>query len=314
MSRQSAMSITHNYMPLEVLYQKLLAWFRHHKHAVVAFSGGVDSTLVLKAAIDSLGPENVLAVTADSPSLPRSELDDAKQYVRLLGAKHLIVKTKELDNPAYIRNHSDRCYHCKQAFYAAVLREAETFCKKLSEEEQGASVGRGSSVIVDGNNADDLSDTRPGLRAADEAGVKHPFVELGIGKMTVRELSRFCSLPSSDKPEMACLASRIPTGTKVDEKNLAMVESAEAELNKLGFSGARVRYHELGFGQAAGSLSAHSAPSFLARIELDPAKIHEMTAPETRQKIVEAVKQAGFHYVVIDLEGYKKGGVPRSAV
>lgn len=286
----------------EEQYQGLLAWFLPFEHVVVAFSGGVDSTLVLKAAADAMGPDKVLAVTADSPSLPRHELLQTKQLAQMIGVEHLIVPTSELEDAAYVENKGDRCYYCKGSLYAEIITILQERFNQ-SDLEQGKDVLFPQRVIVDGANYDDLQDIRPGMTAAEEAGVRHPLVEMEIGKNSVRALSRLRGLPNWDKPEMACLASRISVGNTVTREKLSMVETAELALKNLGFGHYRVRYHELG--------SDSSAPHTLARIELAEDEFPKAGEKAVREELSRAVKDAGFSYVVIDVEGYRKGGVPR---
>ena len=285
---------------IEHFYQKLKAWHHPYSALAVAFSGGVDSTLVLYSAVQSLGVDAVLAITADSPSLARRELNSAKQFTTRLGIRHLILASTELSDPAYSCNQEDRCYHCKRNFYDELTR---TLPKH--KHQSGANI---NWVIADGTNADDLSDSRPGLLAANEAGVLHPLLDCGIGKQLARELSRYCGLTEWNKPEMACLASRIEKGTRITEAKLAMVEDTESALRKLGFSKLRVRYHELKPGAEGSSSESGDRPAALARIELDAEDIAKAAAPKLSCKIVTAAKKAGFAYAVLDLEGYKKGG------
>jgi len=278
----------------------------------VAYSGGVDSALVLHAACQSLGCRQVVAITADSPSLARSELEDARAFTRSLGVLHLVAATSELSNPDYARNDAQRCYHCKHTFYGTAIREAAAFFSANDDyEADGAPNGR--TALVDGTNADDFCDTRPGLRAAEQAQVKHPLADCGIGKQQVRQLSRHCGLPMWNKPAMACLASRIEQSTCVTKENLAMVEQAEAALRRLGCAGVRVRYHQLGRAGADSGADSHGSGLTLARVELAEQDLAQAGSAVWREKAVAAVKEAGFSYVALDLEGYKRGGKPREA-
>ncbi len=286
------------------LYEKLLKWFTPYHTVLVAFSAGVDSTLVLHAAVESLGLKRVIAVTADSPSLARRELEEAKALTAKLGVRHVIILSQELENPNYSQNDSDRCYYCKKSFYCELLTQAPVIVSTVHGEQSSGSA-TDSWLIVDGANADDLRDIRPGLRAAAEAGVAHPFVECGFGKDEVRKLSLHCGLPTWDKPEMACLASRIQNSTQVSANKLAMVEQAEESLRSLGFSNLRVRYHEL---SSPSPDNPNQTIPTLARIELSTESIEQAAAPRIRENIIRGVKNAGFSFVVLDLEGYKKGG------
>ncbi len=267
--------------------ERLVAWFPGSGTVTVAFSGGVDSALVLAAAMRACGAGRVRAVLADSPSLPRRELGEAQEIAALLGAPLEILLTHELSSPDYRKNDASRCYHCKSALYGAVLNRL-------------MSSGSNAALIVDGTNADDGSDVRPGLRAANEARVRHPLAECGLTKRAVRDVSRLWGLPTWNKPEMACLASRVPHGTEVSEPKLALIEAAEAELLRCGFRGGRVRLHELP--AAAGDVA------FLARIELAPSDVIRAADPDMRTRLAGALRQLGFAFVTVDLEGYRRGG------
>jgi uncharacterized protein len=265
-------------------YRKLVQWFSKPELTYVAFSGGVDSALVLHAAVEGAGKSKVKAVTADSASLPRAELEAVEQSVRTLGVEWIVLKTEELDDPLYRANSGDRCYHCKQTLYKA-LRPIST---------------KPGMVTVDGTNLSDFGDTRPGLRAATEQGVLHPLVECGFDKSLVRAVSRMIGLATADKPASACLSSRIPVGTEVSAEKLARVEAAEAALRSLGFFQVRVRYHE-GF-------SANGKPNFsdlLGRVEFGIEELSRALEPLMTGRIVEAVTSAGFNRVEIDPNGYR---------
>jgi uncharacterized protein len=254
---------------------RLAAALRRHGRLLVAFSGGVDSALVLQAAVDALGPERVLAVTGVSPSLARRELDEAKALATRIGAPHRLLATRELEDPRYAANPADRCYFCKSELYER-LREL--------------AAAEGWEAIADGTNADDTRDVRPGRRAAAERGVVSPLLEAGLGKDAVRALSRRLGLPTWDKPEMPCLSSRIPYGSAVDPQKLRQIEVAEECLRAAGVRGGRVRHH-----------------GDLARVELPPADLGRLADRGFRERIVEGIRHAGFRYVTLDLEGYRKG-------
>ena len=255
-------------------YDHLLDWFKGHEGVLVAFSGGVDSTLLAKAAHDALG-ERALALTAVSASLAPQDLQEAKELAEQFGIRHRLETSHETSLAAYVINDGDRCYHCKTELYR--------ICSRVALEE-------GLNTIVNGLNTDDLGDHRPGSRAADECGVRSPFVELGIDKKIIRKFSAALDLPTADKPEMACLASRFPTGTPVSITGLGRVATAEALIASLGFSQYRVRFHD-----------------DLARIELPPDELPRAMEPALRTTIIEGIKKAGFRFVTIDLEGYSRG-------
>jgi uncharacterized protein len=279
---------------IESLYISLKRWFAPFRRVFVAFSGGSDSTLVLKAAADSLTAGNVTAVTADSPSLCRSELEEAKNFAGSIGVGQVVLQTEELNQESYTKNDENRCYYCKQTFYDAV--------SNLLLKHGGP-----DTAVVDGSNYDDLSDIRPGLRAAEEFKVRHPLAELGIGKTAVRSISRTLGLASADKPEMACLSSRLMPGVRISPEKLAMVEAAEKALTALGFRGARVRYHEL---MPQNSVGNGDKVQSLARIEVSQAEIAKITPDAVRLAIIAAILDAGFCYATLDLCGYRKGGRP----
>ncbi len=278
-------------------YNKLLVWFKPYRLVLVAFSGGVDSCFVLKAAVDSLGRENVRAITGDSPSLARQELAEAKEFANSLGVAHILLPTKELENPDYQANLGNRCYFCKSTLYQTI---GEEILKRLNLIVPDTTSGNFSYVIVDGTNLDDLKDQRPGHAAAKEAGVKHPLVECGFTKEMVRSCSKILNLKTWDKPAMACLSSRVAVGTNVSLEKLSLIESSEQILKELGFKGFRVRYHEL--------QSNKEQKEKLARIELENNADNIALIKVDQGNIVTKIKELGFSFVTLDLEGYKKGG------
>lgn len=245
--------------------------------AIVAFSGGVDSTLLLRVAHDVLG-DRVEAVTAVSPSLAAEERLATVSLGRAIGARHRFVETREMDDPGYVRNDGRRCYHCKRELYG-VLRT-------IARQRPGVTLLYGAIV-------DDLGDDRPGMQAAAEAGVRAPLLEAGMTKALVRDLSRRLGLPTWDKPAMACLASRIPRGTPVDADLLGRIDAAESAVRRLGYRQVRVRS---GGGKA--------------RLELDPKDLGRALEYPERDRLAEAIRAAGFDVVEIDPAGYRTGGAP----
>jgi uncharacterized protein len=240
----------------------------------VAYSGGTDSAFILAVARDTLG-EHALALTADSPSVPRSELEAARALAAGLGVQHVVLPTAELDDPAYRANTPDRCYFCKSNYLDELLAYASA---------------HGFTALVDGANADDLGDYRPGQKAARERSVRSPLQEVGLTKAEIRALARERGLPNWNKPAAACLASRIPYGTPVTAEALAQIEAAEAHLQRLGFRQVRVRHH-----------------GAVARLELEAAELAR--AVELRETIIAAVQESSFTYVTLDLAGFRSGSM-----
>ncbi|TEU17320.1 MAG: ATP-dependent sacrificial sulfur transferase LarE [Anaerolineales bacterium] len=245
---------------------------------VVAFSGGVDSTLILALCLQVLGPDRVLAVTANSPTLPRSELDEAAALARELGARHVIITTVELQDERFATNPPDRCYYCKQELF--------TRLRTVADRE-------GCKHIVYGATAADLGDLRPGMRAAREAGAIAPLLDAGFTKEDVRSLSQQLGLRTWDKPAMACLSSRFPYGTRITQENLRRVERGEHLLrHQLGFRQVRVRQHDS-----------------IARIEIHPEEFPRLLEELTRGHIISQFKKLGYTYVTLDLEGFRSGSM-----
>jgi len=250
-------------------------------HALVAFSGGVDSTLLLKLAVDMLGAHRVVAVTADSASLAREDLAEARELARTMGVEHVVVETAELDNPLYRANVGDRCYFCKQELFSRMADLARS---------------RGMSQVMYGAIGADRADERPGQRAAAEQGVVAPLQEAGLSKADVRELARSFGLPNWDRPQNACLSSRIPHGEAVTPAKLSQVEAAEAALRREGFRQVRVRH-----------LDGH------ARIEVDPEDVGRFRDAALRARVARALEAVGFSSVAVSRSGYQPGGANRGA-
>jgi len=244
--------------------------------ALVAFSGGVDSTLVLAVAKKVLG-DKVLAVTAESDSVPERELQTAQHLAETLGVKHRIIHTEEMSSPDYLKNPANRCYYCKSELYGKL--------SKVAAEHKLTS-------ILNGINLDDLGDHRPGITAANEAGIISPLAELGFNKQDVRDLAREMDLPNWEKPALACLSSRIPYGQPVTTEKLSMIEQAEGALLAEGFRQVRVRHH-----------------GDMARIELPQEDIPGLLKNWLTEKINLRLREIGFQYVTVDLEGYRSGSL-----
>lgn len=249
--------------------------------AVVAFSGGVDSSVVLALAVSELGPEHVRAATACSETYPERERETARAVAQVLGVRHIELPTQELAIAGFAANPPDRCYYCKGELFSSLW--------ELAQRE-------GVAAVVDGANQDDLGDFRPGLRAADEAGVRHPLIEAGLGKTAVRAIGRRLALPNWERPAMACLSSRFPYGERITLEKLAMVEAAETWLRDRGVEPVRVRHHE------AGGVA-------MARIEVGPADIIRLTDAVERGQLVEAFLAFGYTYITLDLIGFRSGSL-----
>ena len=257
--------------------ERLLEILRGLDRVAVAFSGGIDSTVVAQAAQLALGARAV-AVTADSASVPRAEVAEAVELARRIGIRHRVVATEEFSDPDYVRNDGTRCYYCKSELYARI----EAILPEL-----------GAEVICSGANLDDLGDYRPGLTAAAEHAVRHPLQEAGMSKADVRALARAWGLPTWDKPASPCLSSRLAPGVEVTHERTARVEAAEAYLKGLGLRELRVRLHE----------------GELARIEVPAAELARLAEPPVREALVKKLKELGFAFVTLDLEGFRSGSL-----
>jgi len=246
------------------------------KKVLVAFSGGVDSTFLLKVARDVLG-QNVLAVTASSETYPQEEIGDAEKLARKLKVRHLVIHTCELENPDFVSNPPQRCYFCKQELFSRL--------KEIAEAES-------IPYVLDGANYEDIEDFRPGAAAAHELGIRSPLKEAKLIKNEIRALSKKLNLTTWDKPSLACLSSRFPYYSEIDKESLKQIGQAEKFLKKLGFKQVRVRHHD-----------------HIARIEIEAEEFPKIIKNGVREKIVENFKKFGYTYVSLDLAGYRTGSM-----
>ena len=260
------------YRKLEILKEIL----REIKSALIAYSGGVDSTFLLKVARDTLGSD-VLAVTADSPTYPSQEIQEAKALAKKLSVRHLTIETEEFADSNFVSNPPDRCYYCKKELFSKL--------RKIARENH-------LNHILDGSNLDDEKDFRPGMRAAREFGVRSPLREAGFTKEDIRQLSKELDLATWNKPALACLASRFPYGKPLTKQDLGRVGKAEKLLRDMGIGQIRVRHH-----------------GHIARIEVPRGEINRFLSDSFRKKLVDKLKELGYTYVTLDLEGYRTGSM-----
>jgi pyridinium-3,5-biscarboxylic acid mononucleotide sulfurtransferase len=268
-------------LELDAKLARMREIFAPMSSVIVAFSGGVDSTFVLKVAYDTIG-DRVLALTTTSPTMPDEDRDSALAMAQVIGAHHLIVESNELEIPGYSANPLNRCYLCKHNLF--------TVCEAKAAE-------LGIDNIVDGLNLDDLHDYRPGMQAASEKRVRHPLVEAELSKAEIRELSRAMRLPTWDRPASPCLSSRFPYGTEITVEGLAKVAAGERILHAMGFKVARVRFH-----------------GEVARLELERSEIARIFETQNRDIVDREFKKIGFRFVAIDLKGFRSGSLNEGVI
>jgi pyridinium-3,5-biscarboxylic acid mononucleotide sulfurtransferase len=283
-------------------YERLCGLLRSYGSCLVAYSGGVDSAFLAYVAHEVLG-DKALAAIADSPSLPRREFEDALALARQFRFPVRVLRTREFENASYLANPDNRCYFCKHELFTELAPLAKT---------------EGFAVIVYGENASDIGDYRPGAQAAAQFQVCAPLKEAGLTKADIRAISAELGLPTADKPQMACLSSRVPYGEAVSPEKLKMIEQAENVLRDLGFYDVRVRHHELRKAALPSILNPAPRPSeatvgqpsasfHLARIEVGPAEMRKFLENGTSTKVAEALRSIGYAHVTLDLQGYRRG-------
>jgi len=263
-------------MQIDQKWDHLRSLLSEMRTVLLAYSGGVDSSLLLRAAAETLG-QNVIAVTAISETYPAEELHLAKRFTASLGVQHRVLQTEELSREAFSRNDKDRCYHCKQELFGKLRQIAVT---------------EGIPWILDGSNIDDQRDYRPGRRAAGEFSIRSPLAETGLSKQEIRDLARCMDLPMWDKPSLACLSSRIPYGTRITPTLVKNIQAAEDVVRGLGIRQVRVRHH-----------------GDTARIEVDREDLLRLMSEDAKRLIVDSFKALGYAYICVDLEGYRTGSM-----
>ncbi len=264
-------------MTIHEKFTKLQSILKEMESVAIAYSGGVDSSFLLKVAVDTLGAANVKAVLAISPTYPSREYDRALETAAAIGVKVEIISTKEVDDPKFVNNPVNRCYFCKHELFTKIAEHFDTSRYKN---------------MIDGSNMDDISDHRPGKKALQEKNVRSPLQEAELTKEEIRRYSKELALPTWDRDALACLSSRFPYGETIDLKKLQMVDAAENFLSDLGFRNIRARHEKN-----------------TIRIEISPSQIMKLTEDPVRLKIVSKMKELGYKYVSIDLEGYRQGSL-----
>lgn len=262
---------------VDMKFERLLGIIREMERVAVAFSAGVDSTFLLKAAVEAVGPQNVVAVTGRSDSLAQAEFEQSIELARQMGVEHVFLETQEFSDPNYLANPTNRCYFCKSDLFKHVNRFAAE---------------RGIAAVLTGVNHDDQSDWRPGIQAGAEQNVRAPLAEAGLTKEDVRILSKRMGLPTHDKPASPCLSSRIQYGEQITAEKLSQIDRSERFLRSLGFRECRVRHH-----------------NNLARIEVPADEIERLSSPQIRVKVDAALREYGYSYVTIDARGFRSGSM-----